>query len=105
MTDTAEASPDEVTPAPLLPPRDGAQPPVTRHPASWRDPAGFVYRRDGVLLRQVQPSWAEEWSAFAATPLAKRLVDSGRLVAWQDAPLADAHDGTAAAVIRPEVVP
>ena len=105
MTGTAEASPEGATPAHPRDPRDGAGPAVTRHPASWRDPAGFVYRRDGVLLRQVQPAWAEEWRTFAATPLAKRLVDTGRLVAWQDAPLGDAFDGTAAAVIRPEVVP
>ncbi len=101
MTETAEAASPAATPRP----RDGTRAAPTRHAASWRDPAGFVYRRDGVLLRQIQPSWLEEWQAFAATPLAKRLVDSGRLVAWQDAPLADAFDDSAAAVIRPEVVP
>lgn len=78
---------------------------AVRNPASWRDPAGFVYRRDGTLLRQVQPAWVEEWRAFAASPLAKRLVDKGWLVGWQDAPLSDAYDGTAAAVVRPDVVP
>lgn len=83
----------------------GPVPGLARHPASWRDPAGFVYRRDGVLLRQVQPAWAEEWRAFAATPLARRLVDTGRLVGWTEAPLADAFDESAAAVIRPDVVP
>ncbi len=39
-------------------------------------------------------------SAFA-----KRLVGTGKLLPWQDAPLSDAFDDTAAAVIRPEVVP
>jgi SAM-dependent methyltransferase len=82
-----------------------AAPSIDRHPASWRDPAGFVYRRDGVLLRQVQPAWAEEWRAFAASALARRLVDTGRLLGWQDAPLTDAFDSTAAAVIAPDVVP
>jgi ribosomal protein L11 methylase PrmA len=99
LTDTAEA-------ASAVEGRDGGSvPAVTRHPASWRDPAGFVYRRNGVLLRQVQPSWAEEWAAFSATPLARRLVDTGRMVGWTDAPVDDAFDDTAAAVIRPEVVP
>ncbi len=76
-----------------------------RHPASWRDPSGFVYRRDGVLLRQIQPVWLEEWTAFRDSPLAKRLVAGGKLLPWQDAPLSDAYDDTAAAVIRPDVVP
>jgi ribosomal protein L11 methylase PrmA len=64
-----------------------------------------VYRRDGVLLRQVQPVWVDEWRAFAASPLARRLVDQGRLLAWEDAPQDDAFDASAAAVIRPQVVP
>jgi hypothetical protein len=78
---------------------------LSRHPASWRDPSGFIYRRDGVLLRQVQPVWLEEWTAFRDSGLAKRLVLGGRLLPWHDAPLSDAFDDTAAAVIRPDVVP
>ncbi len=80
-------------------------PAATRHPASWRDPSGFIYRRDGVLLRQVQPVWLTEWAAFRDSTLAKRLVAAGKLLPWQDAPLTDAFDDTAAAVIRPDVVP
>lgn len=64
-----------------------------------------MYRRDGVLLRQVQPAWADEWHAFAASLLARSLVSKGRLVGWQEAPIGDAFDASAAAVIRPEVVP
>lgn len=101
MTDTADAA----SPTVGRPSSDASRPGSCRHPASWRDPAGFVYRRDGVLLRQVQPSWVEEWQSFAATPLARRLVDTGRLLPWRDAPLDDAFDASAAAVIAPEVVP
>lgn len=106
MTDTAEATEAAEAASPATTePLGGARPVVTRDAASWRDRAGFVYRRDGVLLRQIQPSWAEEWRAFAAAPLSRRLVDSGRLVTWQEAPPAEAFDDTAAAVIRPEAVP
>jgi len=101
LTDTADAA----SPTVGRPSSDASRPGSCRHPASWRDPAGFVYRRDGVLLRQVQPSWVEEWQSFAATPLARRLVDTGRLLPWRDAPLDDAFDASAAAVIAPEVVP
>jgi len=78
---------------------------ATRHPASWRDPSGFIYRRDGVLLRQVQPVFLKDWAEFRDSALAKRLVAGGQLLPWQDAPLGDAFDDSAAAVIRPEVVP
>ncbi len=78
---------------------------ATRHPASWRDPSGFIYRRDGVLLRQVQPVWLEEWTAFRDSGLAKRLVLGGKLLPWHDEPLTVAFDDMAGAVIRPDVVP
>lgn len=110
MTDTADAASPPDAPLPdaarwARAPSGAAAPGASRHPASWRDPAGFVYRRDGVLLRQVQPSWADEWQAFADSALAKRLVETGRLLRWRDVPLARACDATAAAVIEPEVVP
>jgi len=78
---------------------------ASRHPASWRDPSGFIFRREGSLLRQIQPVWLEEWTAFRESALAKRLVLGGKLLPWQDAPLSDAFDASAAAVIRPDVVP
>ena len=36
--------------------------------ASFRDPSGFLFTRDGVLLRQVNRSYADEYT---------RLMDSG----------------------------
>ena len=36
----------------------------TVDPASFRDPAGFVFRRGGVLYRQVQPPAAADWEAY-----------------------------------------
>lgn len=78
---------------------------AARHPASWRDPSGFIYRRDGVLLRQVQPVWLDEWVAFRDSALSRHLVTSGRLLPWQGSDIGDAFDSSAAAVIRPETLP
>ncbi len=58
-----------------------------------------------MLLRQVQPVWLDEWTAFRDSALARRLVAAGQLLPWQDAPHAEAFDDTAAAVIRPEALP
>ena len=52
-------------------------PPAKRDPGSYRDPAGFVFRRDGVLYRQVQASFAEDWDAFMASGLYERLAAGG----------------------------
>ncbi|CAN5752056.1 nodulation protein NoeA [soil metagenome] len=58
---------------------------MERDPASFRDPTGFVYRRDGRLFRQVHPSHAEEWAYFQSSGLYTRLVERGWLVAHDEA--------------------
>ncbi|MFO1540950.1 MAG: methyltransferase, partial [Chloroflexota bacterium] len=74
-----------------------------RDPGSWRDPSGFVYRRDGVVLRQIASAFAPEWEAYLASGLHARLVARGMVLPFADAPLADALDpATAWRVIRPE---
>jgi ribosomal protein L11 methylase PrmA len=71
--------------------------------ASWRDPWGFVYRRNGVLLRQVNDRAAEEWYAFSESALATQLASQGRLLPWEPAPIEEAADSEhAVAVIKPE---
>ena len=49
--------------------------PGRRDPASYRDPAGFVFRRDGVVYRKVDESFATDWEAFARTGLRDRLIE------------------------------
>ena len=52
-------------------------------PASFRDPSGFVFRRDGVLYRQIQRSAAADWDAFGASGLYGRLL-ADRLIVEHD---------------------
>ena len=48
-------------------------------PASFRDPAGYVFRRDGVLYRAIQPVAADDWAAFGSS-LGPELIGAGLLV-------------------------
>ena len=75
-----------------------------RDPGSFRDPGGFVYRRDGVLYRQIGPSSIADWDAFIASGLADRLIKSGRLVGHEPATLDLAATPAARAVIRPDPI-
>jgi hypothetical protein len=78
---------------------------VTPEPASFRDPAGFVYRRDGTLLRQINRSFAGRWDRTVASGLLQRLQADGRLIPHEEAPLDAAADPVRAhAVIRPTEV-
>jgi len=82
------------TPPPSL---DGAE----VDPASFRDPAGFVFRRNGILYRQVQPPAAPDWAAFQSSGLYARLVAGALLVEHADVSPSDAARPDAVAVIRP----
>ena len=73
-------------------------------PASFRDPSGFVFRREGVLYRQVQPSAAADWAAFHSTGLLDRLLADGLLVDHADARLELAALPDAVAVVRPRTL-
>lgn len=76
-----------------------------RDPGSYRDPSGFIYRRDGVLYRQVDSSFAARWDAFLASGLHDQLVERGILIADHPADLAFAADEHAHAVVRPDEIP
>src|SRR5215217_6932771 len=76
-----------------------------RDPGSYRDPGGFVYRRDGVIFRQIDAPAIDGWQQFLASGLAGRLIADGRLIRHDPASLQDAATPTARAVIRPERIP
>jgi len=78
---------------------------ATIEPGSYRDPSGAVYRRDGVLLRQVNQVFADEWEALRASGLLDRLTRDRLLVTHAEAPLEMRLSDDAIAVIRPEIVP
>ena len=65
-------------------------PGTVRDPGSYRDPGGFVYRRDGVLYRQIDAASIDDWDAFVASGLAKRLIATGRLIGHETADPSDA---------------
>jgi hypothetical protein len=73
-------------------------------PASFRDPSGFVFRRDGILYRQVQPLGAADWEALRSSGLLSRLVADGLLVDHEDAGVEAAAIAGAVAVIRPRLL-
>ena len=80
--------------------------PVSSDTGSWRDPFGFVYRREGVLLRQINRVASGEWQDAVRAGLFDRLQSAGLLIPHEPAPLewAAAAD-EAIAVIRPQLIP
>ena len=85
----------------VRPPVDAGSSAV-RDPASFRDPSGFVFWRDGRPYRQVNRRFATEWDAFSASPLSRLLVERGLTLGWRPAPIELAASSDAHAVIEPE---
>ena len=78
--------------------------PIERDPGSYRDPRGFIYRRDGILYRQIGTTAIADWDALIASGLAGRLIAQGRLVHHEQVGLDRAATPGAAAVIRPDEI-
>ncbi|MBI4728330.1 MAG: SAM-dependent methyltransferase [Acidobacteria bacterium] len=71
---------------------------------SFRDPSGFVFRRDGVLHRQVNESFREHYDLFMASGLYESLVSDGLLVPHEESAEPPAAPG-AYKILRPREIP
>jgi ribosomal protein L11 methylase PrmA len=72
--------------------------------ASYRDPSGFVYSRDGTLYRQVNRVFQDRFQAFLDSGLYAELEEGRLLVPHRDASLGLAASADAVAVLEPEQV-
>lgn len=73
--------------------------------SSFRDPSGFLFTRDGVLLRQVQERYRPHYEQLMQSGLYAALVRDGLLVPHTERPVTDASAAGAAFVLEPERLP
>lgn len=78
---------------------------ITRVGGSFRDPDGFLFKRNGVLLRQVQHSYADDWRLLHDSGLLRALQSASLLVAHEEESPAMGADAEAFRVIRPTRIP
>ena len=79
--------------------------PVERLGGSFRDPSGFVFTRDGVLLRQINEIHREQWDRFLSSGLHDVLVERGLMVSSEEVSVDLAAAPGAYKVVRPEPIP
>ena len=72
--------------------------------SSFRDPNGFLFTRDGVLYRQINQGYAENYTHLMESGLYEDLVDAGLLIPHQEVDVPAADPRAAWKVIRPEPV-
>ena len=75
-------------------------------PASFRDPSGFLFSREGILYRQINRPYAESYNRLMDSGLYERLVKAGLLIPHQEVDQSSAGAETSFfKVIQPERVP
>ena len=72
--------------------------------ASFRDPSGFLFKRQGNLFRQVNRVYQPHYDALITSGLYERLVKAGLLIPHQEVEVEPADPDTAYRVISPERV-
>ncbi len=74
-------------------------------PASYRDPSGFLFRKDGVLYRQVNRVFRDDYDFFLQSGLYEKLTEKGWLISHTS--IAENLTGNTDwyATIRPEEIP
>ena len=72
--------------------------------ASFRDPSGFLFTRDGILYRQVNSVYREDYDLLMSSGLYDELAKEQLLIGHEEADVAPAAPDEAYKVIKPEPV-
>ncbi len=73
--------------------------------ASFRDPSGFIFKRDGVLYRQVNRAYQKAYDKLMSSGLYASLTGKGQLIPHEEVDASPADADLAYKIIRPQVVP
>ena len=73
--------------------------------ASFRDPSGFIFKRDGKLYRQVNQSYAEEYTFLMESGLYAKLAKAGLLISHEETNVQPIEPAESFKIIQPEYIP
>jgi hypothetical protein len=77
----------------------------TAQPSSYRDPSGFLFYRDGILYRQVNKVFAEDFDQFMSGGLYQSLTEKKLLVTHRDVDENLTGTSNWHRTIQPETIP
>ena len=76
--------------------------PYQTHAASFRDPSGFLFTRDGILYRQVNRNYQAAYDRLMDSGLYEELTRTGRLIPHEEVEIAPAETDAAYKILYPE---
>ncbi len=65
--------------------------PINHHPASFRDPSGFIYEKDGTIYRFISTNYQQDYELLHQSGLAEELLKKKLLLPFTE--LSDNHTG------------
>ena len=72
--------------------------------ASFRDPGGFLFEKTGVLYRQINASYKNDYETFVKGGLYDRLIADGLLISHREANVVLYYNDVVYKVIQPTPV-
>lgn len=70
--------------------------------SSFRDPSGFLFWKDGVLYRQINHIYRQDYEKFINSGLYERLIQDGLLIPHEEIA---SESGETFKIIKPEIIP
>jgi hypothetical protein len=77
----------------------------SEHPASFKDPSGFVFQAEGTIYRQVNRSYADAWDKLMGSGLYEKLVARKQLISHQEIPKNITQTAEWYKTLQPTVIP
>ncbi len=77
----------------------------SKNPASFRDPSGFIFSLNGVIYRQINKSYQENYNLLIKSGLYNKLVSLGYLISHQEVKLTNYQSPNAYKIIQPQKIP
>lgn len=74
-------------------------------PGSFRDPSGFLFCRDGVIYRQVNKMYRDNYDHLMNSDLYEALISDNLLIPHEEVSIEPPEPELAYKVIKPEVIP
>jgi ribosomal protein L11 methylase PrmA len=76
-----------------------------KHSASFRDPSGFLFQRNGKLYRQVNEVYHQDYDRLIDSGLYQSLLDDQLILEHQEVDVPPADETIAYKIIQPEYLP
>jgi hypothetical protein len=76
-----------------------------RLPASFRDPSGFLFQQDGIIYRQVNLVYKDDYDDLMSSGLYQALVDDNLLIPHEEVSIEPPVPELVCKIIKPEPIP